>query len=560
MRKTILLSLCLLVGLLASAQTQKPKVYLQPITHTCDVNTATQNRVQSAIVYGMSNARTIIMTKGDKTLDATTLKAQGYDLALQMDIKKCEVKRTDPLFGGKSTASDGKTNQADIELSVKATKLTNNVQDIKATTLSGIGTNDNSEDMALLRATYDFMTSAKEYVDDNIPVYAYFVDGTEQSNEDGEVKNAIINVGSTRGIRKGLMFRVFKVDAANKTEELGKARAEQVLSATETLVYVYGRKSGDKKIFSALQNSDGSTKIMLQSRSEAFFGALGDQLSQVVKGREEKGETYKTELGRTAKPTIGLIKASSMDNSSSSSDLDKFLDASLAGILDCSTVKIGDVTGDLATARQKGYPAAVEIALDHIETKSATKDGKTTYTATVDASACAVDVNTGAWINMRLFQHTATGEDESKAKENALGSFKTDYRKFLEDVFPVTGLLTDEVEAKKDKVQAGWINIGSNLGVQKGMMFDIYKQLKDVGEDSREFLGTGKVQKDVEANRAYIKVKGSNDGDEKIYQLLQNSTDDNVQIVVVSRAKIDRFSTFFGGINSISQGLGGMFK
>lgn len=558
MKKSLLLAMCLLVGLLVNAQ--KPKIYLQPITHSCDISTATNNRVQNAIVYGMSNARTIIMTKGDKKLDAKTLKAQGYDLALQMDIKKCEVKRTDPLFGMKSTASDGKTNQADIELSVKATKLTDNVQDISAMTLSGLGTNDKSEDVALLQASYDFMTSAKQYVDDNIPVYAFFIDGTEQSNEDGEVKNAIVNVGSARGIRKGLMFRVYKVGAGDKVEELGKARAEQVLSATETLVYVYGRKDGDKKIFSALQNSDGTTKIMLQSRSEAYFGVLGDQLSQIVSGHEEKGETYPAQIGRTVKPTIGLIKASLMDNSSSSGDLDKFLDSAMSGVLDCSTVKVGDVTGDLATARQKGYPAAIELALDHIDIASNAKDGKTTYTATVDASACAVDVNTGAWINMRLFQRTGSDEDKEKAKANAFSNLKTDYRKFLEDVFPVAGLLTDEVEAKKDKVQAGWINIGSNLGVQKGMMFDIYKQLKDVGEDSREFLGTGKVTKDVEANRAYIKVKGSKNGDEKIYQLLQNSTDDNVQIVVVSRAKIDRVSTFLDGVKSVKEGLGGIFK
>lgn len=556
MKKSLLLAMCLLVSLLVNAQ--KPKVYLQPISHSCDISTATYNRVQNAIVYGMSSARTIILTKGEKKLDDQTLKAQGYDMALQLTVTKCEVKREKPLLS-KANTSDGKTNQASIELSVKATQLTSNVEAISATTLSGSASDDNSNDLALLKATYDFMSSSKQFVDNNIPIYALFVDGTEQSNEDNEVKKANITVGSARGVRKGLMFRVYKVDANNNVEELGKARAERVLSANETEVFIYGRKDGDKKVFDALQNSDGTTKIMLQSRAEGFFGVLGDQASQMFKGREEKGEIYQAELGRTAKLNVGLLKASASDNTASSTDVNNFQKAALEGINNCSTINVGDAN-DLATCQQKGYPVAVEMLLDHIDIQSSkTKEGKTEYTATIDASACAIDVNTGAWINMRLFQETGTNEDKEKAKESAFNLMKTDYRKFMEDVFPVAGLLTDDVEAKKEKVQSGWINIGSTLGVEKGMMFDIYKQLKDVGEDSREFLGTGKVTKEVEANRANIKIKGSNDGDKKIYNLLTNSTDDNVQIVVVSRARIDRLEGVINGLGGLTKGLGGLF-
>ena len=49
----------------------------------------------------------------------------------------------------------------------------------------------------------------------------------------------------------------------------------------------------------------------------------------------------------------------------------------------------------------------------------------------------------------------------------------------------------------------------------------------------------GKVEKDgLTANEAILKVKGKNNGDEKLYELLQNM-DENTKVVLVSKASYD---------------------
>lgn len=81
--------------------------------------------------------------------------------------------------------------------------------------------------------------------------------------------------------------------------------------------------------------------------------------------------------------------------------------------------------------------------------------------------------------------------------------------------------------------------MGTDMGVKKGMAFDIYEQRAEGGADSRFLLGEGKVEKEgLNPHEAILKVKGKNNGDKKLYELLQNA-DENTSIILVSKASYD---------------------
>ena len=70
----------------------------------------------------------------------------------------------------------------------------------------------------------------------------------------------------------------------------------------------------------------------------------------------------------------------------------------------------------------------------------------------------------------------------------------------------------------------------------------VLKRARKEGDDeSRFLLGEGKVEKDqLSETEAILKVKGKNNGDQRLFDLQQN-IDENTVIVLVSKASYDIF-------------------
>lgn len=214
----------------------------------------------------------------------------------------------------------------------------------------------------------------------------------------------------------------------------------------------------------------------------------------------------------------------------------------------------------LEAAQKAGLDGLINITFDKLDqTTSKTKEGKTKYESHAYISIEGINVHDGSWIEMTdADQPHSSMENAAEAVKKAVDAMDDHIKKFAEDVFPVAGKVMEIKEAKdyvdkkskkkkaeednaqpakqRGSVKVASISIGSNVGVRKNMMFDIYKQIKGVGADSRVFLGTGKVSENPSATEAVIKIKGSKKGDEVIYDILKNATDDSIEIIVISRA------------------------
>ena len=93
-----------------------------------------------------------------------------------------------------------------------------------------------------------------------------------------------------------------------------------------------------------------------------------------------------------------------------------------------------------------------------------------------------------------------------------------------------------KVNDKKQEVKEASIDIGTYAGVKKGMLFDIYEQRKEGDDDSRFLIGAGKVKGDgLDTKEAVISIKGKNDGDKRLFDLIKHM-DEGTEIILVSKA------------------------
>lgn len=199
---------------------------------------------------------------------------------------------------------------------------------------------------------------------------------------------------------------------------------------------------------------------------------------------------------------------------------------------------VATIYPNVEAARNAGIDGLVDISVDKV-TKSTnnTSDGKTQYQTEILYTVAGIDVANNKWIDMKSFSGLGTStEGSAKADSDALTLMDNRVQKFCEDLFPIAAMIVNPEEVKKDEVKKVRINVGTDMGVKKGMAFDIYEQRKEGGAEARFLLGEGKAEKNgLEANSAILKVKGKNDGHKKLYQLLQNA-DENTEIVLISKA------------------------
>ena len=230
----------------------------------------------------------------------------------------------------------------------------------------------------------------------------------------------------------------------------------------------------------------------------------------------------------------------------------------LRSFTECSTINPGETgakTIDAAAA--EGWDALIDITITDVSTKRG-KDVKTAsgtkpvYIGSVTISLYAINVATQAGINLRNIEETSTGNTPEQAIANTFKRIAKPARKFFDDVFPVESRLEAVTKFNKrgDEAKEASLSIGSAIGVEKNMKFDIFKQNLTVGEDSREVIGHGEVKTAPEQGSSIMVIQ---EGGKQIASILQ-SGDPDVGIIVVSRGHINKVGAIAKGL-----GLGGIF-
>lgn len=545
MKKLLFILVCAIFAVSASADVST--VYVNPIQNHSGVSSVIAKRLYKKALLGLTKAKTIAIVSGPKNVSPGSDEAQTYDYIMTIDITEATVTEAGSIgniigeisgiFGGSSQKKrdpdwEGKFTTDVIIVDAKTGNQ------VYKTTLEPMAINKD-KDLAIFNATNNFDYDLTDMTDDVFRVCGEIDEATEVDKKN-IVKKVRVRVGSKNGARKDQAFELYKV-VGNDQELIGAAKCEQVLNTHESILSITGKKDDAKLISELIQNRDGSYTIQAWSRSKSglihdYFQGVDKFFTQWFTKRVRP--YYLDPFNRTSKPRIAFLAIEINDNSFSSQK-DNFQNAVVEGMENVPTIQlVKAIYPNVDAARNDGIDGLIEISIDKIfKTKEKTEEGKINYQTKILYTITGIDVANNKWIDMKSFSDWGSSlESAAKANENALTLMDNRVQKYSEDLFPVAASIISPEEVKKNSVKKVRINVGTDMGAKKGMAFDIYEQQEEGGADSRYLLGEGKVEKDgLTTNEAILNVKGKNDGDKKLYELLQN-LDGSTKIVLVSKA------------------------
>lgn len=538
MKKILFILLCSIFAVSVNADVST--VYVNPIQNSAGANAVIAKRLYKKALLGLTKAKTISISSGFESITPGSDEAQIYDYILTLNLSKAETSEAASIGNLLGSLSSSKTKNPDWE-----GKLTTEIIIVDAktgsqvfkTALAPTSTNKDKS-LALFNATNNFDYDVTDMTDDAFRVSGEIIEATEFDKKN-IVKKVRVQIGSKDGARKDQAYDLYKVVGDNQ-ELIGVAKCEQILSADESILSIMGKKDSGKLISDLIQNGDGSYTIQAWSRSKSGF--LHDNFQGLDKMFTNEGRPHYMEpFNRTAKPKIAFL-AVEINDKNFSSQKDNFQNTVVQGMEKVPTIQlVKTIYPSVEAARNDSIDGLIEITIDKVfNTTEKTKEGKTDYKSEILYTVAGIDVANNKWIDMKSFSGLgSSSENAAKANEDALLLMDGRVQKYSEDLFPVAASIISSEEVKKNSVKKVRIDIGTDMGAKKGMVFDIYEQRAEGGADSRFLLGEGKVEKDgLTANEAILKVKGKNNGDEKLYELLQNM-DGDTKVVLVSKASHD---------------------
>ena len=538
MRKFLSILTCAFLAVSASADVST--VYVNPMQNTAGADAVVAKRLYKKALLGLTKAKTISISSGSRNIVPGSADAGKYDYILTIDLTGATTSEAGTVGNLLGALSSSAQKDPDWE-----GKLTTDITILDAatggeafkTTLAPTAVNKDKA-LAIFNATNNFDYDVTDMTDDAFRVSGEIAEATEVDKK-SIVKKVRAQIGSKNGARKNQAFELYKV-AGDNQELIGYAKCEQVLNDNESILSINGKKDANKVISDLIQNGDGSYSIMAWSRSKSGF--LHDNFQGFDKMFINEGRPhYLDPFNRTAKPRIAFLAVDINDNSFASQK-ENFQNTVVKGMEEVPTVEIvRTIYPSVEDARNAGIDGLIEITIDKVfNTTEKTKEGKTEYKTEILYTLAGIDVTGNKWIDMKSFSGFGSSlENAAKANADALSLVDNRVQKYSEDLFPVAASIISTEEVKKNSVKKVRIDVGTDMGAKKGMAFDIFEQRAEGGADSRFLLGEGKVEKDgLTANEAILKVKGKNNGDEKLYELLQNM-DENTKVVLVSKASYD---------------------
>lgn len=152
----------------------------------------------------------------------------------------------------------------------------------------------------------------------------------------------------------------------------------------------------------------------------------------------------------------------------------------------------------------------------------------------VKATITLKDLATGDIIGTRSFsEEKEVGIYATTTKEKALtvaiDNLQSDVRKYLWELFPVSGTVLEAAETKKDKVKSVYIDLGNSDGVYKGQYFKVMKAGNIGGHATRTEIGRLKIESIQGDEVSECKVVK---GDEAIKEAFDNGSKMTVQSIL----------------------------
>ena len=233
--------------------------------------------------------------------------------------------------------------------------------------------------------------------------------------------------------------------------------------------------------------------------------------------------------------------------------VEEFTNKSTASNVACNNLRQEIVSGIIATDRlvflgEMGIQNYIEGTLNSVDTKKSTyeSNGKTSYRydATINYTLTIIDTETGITKSSETFKDSYTiGDTEDEAILKAIENARKRMKRFVDNNFKVEATIKALDEVDKKGVKTCYVNVGSNAGITKGQIFEVFSKVEVAGEMINKKIGELKAEEVLSGTLTKCSVK--NGGAD-----IKMCFDNKVALTVISRAKkpglLDRVNSAVG--------------
>ena len=187
----------------------------------------------------------------------------------------------------------------------------------------------------------------------------------------------------------------------------------------------------------------------------------------------------------------------------------------IAGITNTGRMNVMDVRtlSSLPSAKEERLAALAEIGVYAIlschfnSLKTGMDKDRKYWTCTSNYTITLTEAG-GAIISTTPFENTwLVGDNSTNAINKCLEKTTKDMRRFIDNNFKAEAVIKqlDQVDEKKGVITA-YVNVGSNVGIIAGQMFEIREELEVAGEKASRRVGTAKAMEVVSGTLTLVKV------------------------------------------------------
>lgn len=186
------------------------------------------------------------------------------------------------------------------------------------------------------------------------------------------------------------------------------------------------------------------------------------------------------------------------------------------------------------TAAQKGFDYLLNVNVNSITTEKNelfSKNGSESYFGKCVVRHNLISVETGKELFSGEIIGNSSNSIEKVARFESTTKLNNDALAMIDDALPIIATQINVEEADDDKVKTAIINLGSEVGARKGMMFVIQQTIGSKTTD----LATARLEQILGNNSSRLNIYSKKGGERKVLDAMNNA-DENTIITAKSRA------------------------
>ena len=189
----------------------------------------------------------------------------------------------------------------------------------------------------------------------------------------------------------------------------------------------------------------------------------------------------------------------------------------------------------LVSLNEMGIEYYIEGTLNSVDTKAKTTESngkrKTQWEATINYTLNVISTETGVTKSAETLKDSYTiGDTEDEAILKAIEYARKRMKTFVDNNFKVEATIKALDEVDKKGVKTCYINIGSNAGISKGQIFEVFSKVEVAGEMIDKKIAEVKAEEVLSGTLTKCSVKSG--GAE-----IKTCFEGKVPLSVVSRAR-----------------------